>query len=172
MRARVAAAILLGCVLIAAGVAYFVSSTATGTLAVQLRDTPVTWSHVVVTFSQVSVLPSGSASASSWVPITLQVRQIDFLSLGSLTRLLAQDQVAPGTYAQLRILVSSVSGVLSTGTPVVMAVSNGVLLVTTPITVRGAQTTTVTIDLNLQSSIQQTSQGWVFAPSSGSVVVS
>lgn len=172
MRARVAVAVLLGLVLIASGIAYFISSTSTGTLAIQVRDTPVAWSHVVVSFSEVSVLPQGSAGSSGWVPLTLQVTHIDFLSLGNLTQLLAMDRVTPGTYSQLRILVSSVSGVLSTGAPVVMSVSNGILLTTTPVTVQGGRTTTVTIDMDLSQSIQQTSQGWVFTPFQGPVVVS
>lgn len=171
MRARVAAAILLGCVLIAAGVAYFVASTSTGTVAIQLRDAPVAWSHVVVTFSQASILPAGATNGGGWVYVAVQSSRIDLLSLGNQSTLLAQDHVAPGGYTQLRILVSSVSGVLSTGAPVVMSVSDGALVVTTPFAVHGGQTTTVTIDLNLTSSIQQTSQGWAFVPSVRSVTV-
>lgn len=171
MRARVAASILLGCILIAAGVAYFVSSTSAGTLAIRLRDAPVAWSHVVLTFSQVSILPAGASNGGGWVYVALQATHLDLLSPGNESSLLAQDRVAPGAYAQLRIHVSSVSGVLSTGAPVVLSVADGDLLVATPFTVRGGQTTTVTIDLNLAASIQPTNQGWAFVPSIGSVTV-
>ena len=171
MRARVAAAVLLGFVLIAAGVAYFVSTTSTGTLAIQVRDTPVSWSHLIVTFSEVSVLPAAAAGGNGWVSISLATAHVDFLSLGNLTRLLAQDRVAPGTFMQMRLVVSGVSGVLSSGVSVVMSVSNGVFLTTTSVTVQGGRTTTVTLDLNLPQSIQETNAGWVFTPSLGSVEV-
>lgn len=165
------AALLLGLVLIVAGVAYYVSIAATGTLAIQVRDTPVTWSHVVVTFDQVSVHPAGAANGTGWVPLTLQVTQIDFLALGNLTRLLTLDRLAPGTFTAIRILVSAVSGVLSSGIPVVMTVSDGVLETTASFAVRGGSTTLLTFDLNLAQSIQQTGGGWVFAPVLGPIEI-
>lgn len=171
MRARAIAVIALGFILISAGVAYYVSTTATGTLAVQVRDAPAAWSHVLVTFSEVSVHPASAANGTGWVGLSLQVAQIDFLSLGNLTRLLALERVAPGTYSGVRIRVSSVSGVLVSGAPVAMTVTGGTLLAATTFALQGGRTTTVTLEIDLAQSIVQTSLGWAFTPVLGPVEV-
>lgn len=96
--------------------------------------------------------------------LPLQVRQVDFLALGSLSQLLALEHVAQGPYSAVRIQVSAASGVLSSGVPVVMSVAHGALETACSFVVRGGTTTTVTLDLNLSLSISNTSLGWVFAP--------
>ena len=172
MRARAFVVLALGFVLIASGVAYYVSTTATGTLVVRVRDAPATWSHVVVSFSEVSIHPASAPSGTGWLALPLQTSQIDFLSLANLTRLLALERVAPGAYSQVRLQVSSVSGVLSSGAPVAMTVSGGTLVATAPFTLRGGRTTTVTLEIDLTQSIVQTGLGWSFVPVLGPVVVS
>lgn len=172
MRARTAAAIALGLVLIAAGAAFYVSTTSTGTLAVRIQDTPATWSHVVVTFSEVSARPASAPNGTGWRALSLQTTRIDFLSLGNLTRQLALDRLAPGDYAEVRIQVASVSGVLASGTPVAMTVTGGTLLAGTPFTLRGGMTTTVTLEIDLAASIVQTGAGWAFTPVLGPVEIS
>lgn len=159
-----AIAILLGLLLIAGGVAYYSSLTATGTLAIQIRDTPVTWSHVVVTFAEVDVQPSGAANGTGWTRLSLQATRIDLASLGNATQLLTLDHLAPGAYVAVRILVSSVSGVLSSGVPVAMTVANGALQNATSFGLRGGSTTTLTVDFNLSASIQPAGGGWLFVP--------
>ncbi len=161
----------MGFVLIAAGVAYYASTTATGTLAVRIRDAASTWSHVLVTFSEVSVRPASAPTGTGWVTLPLETKQIDFLSLGNLTRLLALDRLAPGTYAEVRVQVASVSGVLSSGAPVGMTVSGGTLVATTPFTLRGGMTTTVTLELDLAQSIVPMGVGWAFTPVLGPVEI-
>lgn len=171
VRARVAVAVLLGLVLIAAGVAYYTSITATGTLAIRVHDAPVSWSHVVVTFAQVSVHTAGAGNGTGWVPLSLQVAQVDFLALGNLTKLLTLDRLPPGGFSAVRILVSAVSGVLSSGVPVAMTVSDGFLETAASFAVRGGSTTTLTFDLNLAQSIQQTGSGWVFTAALGPIEI-
>lgn len=164
MRARAAAVLFVGLLLIAAGLAYFVSSTSTGSLVIQVRDIPNAWSHVLLTFAEVRVLPAGAANGTGWLSLPLAVRQVDFLALGNLTQVLALDHVAPGWYASVQIVVASASGVLSSGQPVAMSVSQGILEAPSAFLVRGGARTTVTVDLNLSQSIRQTSLGWVFSP--------
>ncbi len=171
MRARTAAAVLVGCALIVAGAAYYVSIAASGTLTIRIRDAPVSWSHVVVTFSQVSARPADAPNGTGWVPLSLQVTQIDFLALGNLTRLLTLDHLAPRAFAAIRIVVSAVSGVLASGLPVAMTVTGGMLETAVAFAVRGGVTTTLTFDLHLAQSIQQSGGGWVFAPTLGPVEV-
>ncbi len=164
VRARAALAIVFGLVLIAAGVAYIASTNATGTVSIQVSDSPVAWSQVVVTFSEVSVLPSGAASSTGWISLPLQTQQVDLLGLGNTSRPLALDRVSPGTYVSVRVVVSAAYGVMLSGDPVVMSVSGGILEAGATFLVRGGATTTVTVDLNLAQSISETNTGWVFSP--------
>jgi hypothetical protein len=171
VRARDWVVILVGVALVAAGLGYYLVSTATGTVAIQVRDVPADWSRVTVTFSQVGVHPANGNNESDWVYLNLTETRIDFLSLGNLTRLLALDRIAPGTYTQIRIIVASVEGVPTTGAPVMMSVPDGVLKTTTPFTLRGGGTTTVTLDLDLARSIRQANGVWIFTPVLGQVNV-
>lgn len=172
VRARVVLVVTLGLVMIVAGFASYLASTATGTLAIQMHDAPAAWSHVTVTFSQVAVHPANAANDSGWILLNLTETQIDFLALGNLSKLLALDRVAPGTYTQIRIIVTSVQGVLSDGAPVSMTVPDGIMKTTTPFTLRGGGTTTVTLDLDLARSIHEAYGIWIFAPVLGPVDVS
>ena len=169
--ARAWAVILLGLVLVAAGLGYYLVSTARGTLAIQIRDVPADWTHVTVTFAQVSVHPANADNESGWVSLNLTETQIDFLALGNLTQLLALDRVAPGLYTQIRIVVTSVRGVPMTGAPVMMSVLDGVLKTTTPFVLHGGGTTTVTLDLDLAQSIREANGVWVFTPVLGPISV-
>ncbi len=161
---RAVGVILIGVFLIAAGLAYYATSTSTGSLAIQIRDSPVAWSKFLLTFSDVSVHPSSAANGTGWVSLPIQVRQVDCLTLGNLTQLLALAGVSPGAYSAVRIIVSAASGVLSSGVAVAISVAGGVLETSSSFLVRGGTTTTVTVDLNLSQSLTQTNSGWVFTP--------
>lgn len=171
MRARAWAVVLIGLSLVAGGVGYYLVSTASGTLAIQIRDAPAQWSSITVSFFQVGVHPANVANTSDWILLNLTETRIDFLALGNLTRLLALDRMAPGTYTQIRIVVMSVEAVPTTGTPVTMSVPDGVLKTTTPFTVHGGGTTTVTLELDLARSIRQANGVWIFTPVLGQVDV-
>ncbi len=171
MRARAWAVVLVGLSLVAGGVGFYLVSTATGTVAIQVRDAPAQWSAITVTFFQVGVHPANADNASDWIFLNLTETRIDFLALGNLTKLLALDRVAPGTYTQVRIVVTSVEAVPTTGTPVTMSVPDGVLKTTTPFTVHGGGTTTVTLELDLARSIRQANGVWIFTPVLGQITV-
>lgn len=171
MRARVAIAIVVGILLIAAGVSFYLTSTATGTLAVRIHDSPSTWSNLSVTFSEVAVHPADVANESAWIVLRLAETRIDFLESGNLTQLLALDRVAPGTYTQLRIVVTLVQGVLSGGSSVTLTVPDGVLMTAVPFVIHGGGTTTLSVDLDLARSIHQANGVWIFSPVIGPVTV-
>ena len=171
MRAREWTVVIVGLTLVGAGLGYYLVSTATGTLAIQVRDVPADWSHVTVTFSQVSVHLANGDNESGWVFLNLTETRIDFLAPGNLTQLLALDRIAPGLYTQVRILVTSVEGVPTSGAPVMMSVPDGLLKTTTPFTLRGGGTTTVTLDLDLARSIRQANGVWIFTPVLGQISV-
>lgn len=172
VRARVALVLILGFILVGAGLASYLSSTSTGTLAIRIHDVPASWSHVTVTFSQVAVHPANAANDSDWIVLQLAETQIDFLALGNLTTLLALDRVAAGTYTQIRIIVASVQGILVSGASVSMTVPDGSVKTATPFTLQGGGTTTVTLDLDLSMSIRPAGEMWVFTPVLGQITVS
>ncbi len=162
----------MGVILIASGVAYYIASTSAGTLSVQIRDTPNAWSHLFLSFSAASVHPASAPNGSGWVPLSIQTTRLDFLSLGTGSAVLATGQVAAGSYSSIRVLVSAASGVLASGAPVVLAVTNGIIEFDATIGVRGGTATTVTFDLNLTQSVTETTAGWSFSPVIGPTVVS
>lgn len=172
VRTRVALVITLGLLMIVAGSAYYLTSTATGTIVIRIHDTPAAWSHVTVTFSQVAVHPENAANDSGWLLLNMAETQIDFLAVGNLTKSLALDRLAPGRYTQIRIVVGSVQGVLLGGAPVSMAVPDGIVITTTPFRLQGGGTTTITLDLDLSRSIRQANGAWIFTPVLGPVDVS
>lgn len=155
---------MLGVFLVGTGAAYYLTSTATGSLAIRIHDSPPIWSSLTITFSEVAVHPADAANDSGWIPLDLSVTRIDFLAAANVSDLLAVDRVAPGTYSQLRIVVSSAQGILSGGAPVTMAVRNGAVVAGTPFTVHGGGTTTLTLDLDLGRSVQQVGGVWEFQP--------
>ncbi len=108
--------------------------------------------------------PSSAANGTGWVSLPIQARQVDCLTLGNLTQLLALGRLSPGSYSAVRITVSAASGVLSSGVTVAISVAAGVLETASSFLVRGGTTTTVTVDLNLSRSLAQTNSGWVFTP--------
>ncbi len=172
VRARTAVVLVLGMVLVGSGAAYYVVSTATGSLAIRIHDSPSTWSHLTVSFAEVAVHPANVTNSSQWVTLKLETTRIDFLELGNLTQLLALDRVAPGKYTQVRIIVSAAEGILSTGAPVTLSVPDGVLRTITPFTVYGGGTTTVSLDLDLARSVHQANGVWIFSPVLGPITVS
>ena len=171
MRARDAIVILLGVLLIGAGVSFYFSSTATGTLAVRIHDSPSTWSALTVTFSEVAVHAGDGRNGSDWVLLRLAEARIDVVTPGSLTQLLALDRLAPGTYTQLRMVVIAVQGVLSGGSPVTLTVPNGMLMTSVPFIIHGGGTTTLSVDLDLVRSVHEANGVWIFSPVVGQVTV-
>ena len=171
VRACVLLVLVLGFFLIGTGTAYYLTSTATGTLVIRIHDSPVAWSQLTVTFTEVAVLPANAPKGSGWVVLSLRGAQMDLLSLANVSGLLALDRVAPGTYSQVRIVVSSAQGILSGGAPVTLSVPDGVGLATTSFAVHGAGTTTVTLDLDLAQSVQLAGGLWTFRPVLGPVSV-
>lgn len=158
--------------LVSAGVSFYLISTSTGTLVVRIHDSPSTWSNLTVTFSEVAVRPAQVGNASDWIVLQPAGMRIDFLAPGNLTRVLALDRLAPGTFTELRIVVTGVRGVPSGGSPVTMSVLNGVLLTAVSFVLHGGGTTTLGVDLDLSRSIHQANGMWIFSPVIGPVSVS
>lgn len=167
---RVALALVVGGLLILAGIAYL-GTLSTGTVVVFVRDAPSNWSRLDVTFSEVAFHRADAGNESGWVPLQLATTTIDFMKLGNLTKLLAMDRIPAGMYTQLRIIVSSVFGTMTGGSPLAFVVPDGILKTARPFEVKGGATATVTLDFDLARSIHPDGETWIFTPVLGSVVV-
>ncbi len=142
-----------------------------GSLAVYVRDAPGGWAHVYVAFSAVSIHESGKGNAS-WVALSIAAGTVDLASLTNVSAFLASTRLAPGHFEQLRIDVSSASGVTSTGQTVAFTVPSGDLKTDEQFEIVSGKTTTLTLDVDLGHSIVKTSTGWIFTPVIGSVALS
>jgi len=157
--------------LLIGGVA-FLGSVTSGTLYVYVRDAPAEWRQLNVIFSDVQVHRTNAGNDSGWIHLPLSSPSIDFVALANLTRLLALDRAPAGKYTQLRLVVNSVEGILSDGTPVTLTVPSGELKTTTPFDVPGSGAVRLTLDFDLASSIHSAGGKWIFRPVLGSIQIS
>ncbi len=167
---RVFAFALSGLIVIA-GIAYL-STFASGTITVRVRDAPVGWQHLTVVFSEIQVHRADAGNPSGWMSLPLSTPQIDFMALGNLTKVLALDRAPAGKYTQIRLVVDSVEGVLADGTPVSLRVPDGELKTVTPFDLPGGGSITVTLDFDLASSIHPAGDAWIFRPVLGAIQIS
>lgn len=151
----------------------------TGQLAVAVHDAPCTdCSHVYVTFTSVAVHES-DMTGSGWTTLNVSGSTVDLMALNgtAFAKVIGVATLKAGHYQQVRLTVSHVAVVLAGGTANITASIpaatsadvNGAFNVTS-----GA-TTTISIDIDLASSLHVTGTGAtasaVFTPNIGSVVV-
>lgn len=150
----------------------------TGKVTIMVKDLPGDWTHVNVTFSQVRIHQadvgneSGYSSAgnvSGWHTLSIAKQTIDLAQLVNISDLLASGNVGPGKYTQIRIVVESVTGTMANGTVVTFKVPSGELKTNHPFNVTAGQTTTLTVDIDLDHSIVHNANGWTFKPVLGSI---
>ena len=144
-----------------------------GNVVVNVKDAVGIWSHVNVTFSTVQIHRSGMDNAT-WDSINVGTRTVDLAVLTNLSTLLGSARLSPGHYEQIRIMVTSATGVLaSTGQSFTLNVTDGgVGKFVQQFDVRSMGTTTITIDVDLMASIVWTPAGhYNFTPVIGSVSV-
>lgn len=142
-----------------------------GTLAVYVQDAPasVNWTHVWVTFSRIQAHEANATGETGWFNVTQQTGTVDLVALKTVSQLLGTAKLAAGMYTQLRIVVSSVTGVMENGTKVDFIVPSGELKTDGPFNVTVGQTTSLTLDIDLSRSIVHADSMWLFLPVLGSV---
>ncbi len=145
------------------------NSSKTGTVAIYVKDLPAGWSHVNVTFSEVKIHAASAGNESGWHTLKLRNQTIDLASLVNVSGLLASGNVSVGKYTQIRLVVMSVTGVMTNGTHVNFTVPSGELKTTHPFNVTEDQTRSFVLDIDLEHSIHQNSSGWIFTPVLGSI---
>lgn len=143
-----------------------------GAVAVYVKDAPGTWAHVYVTFSAVDIHESGKDNAS-WTNVVSTKQTVDLATLTSSSQLLGSVRLSPGHYEQIRLSVVNVTGYLvgsTTSVTINVPPDNATLKVVGQFTVSSGATTKLTVDINLNASIQPDGTGWVFTPVAGMTV--
>lgn len=143
-----------------------------GTLAVYVKDAPGSWDHVWVTFSGVAIHESGQDNAT-WKNVSNTKMTVDLASLTNVSQLLGKISLNPGHYEQIRLSVVNASG-QQNGSNQIITISvppdNATLKIVGQFTISSGQTTTVTIDINLASSLHDVNGTWEFSPVGGMTV--
>lgn len=162
-----------------AGAVYFVDMQGGyGKLAVLVHDAPCpNCSHVWVTFESVAVHASNS-TGGGWMTLNVTGTTLDLLALNgtALAKEIGVATLPVGHYEQVRLTVVNVTVELANGTKLVAFVPsansanfNGQFNITS-----GA-TTTISVDIDLASSLHVTSVGPMaratFTPNIGSILV-
>jgi hypothetical protein len=164
-----ATVIVIVVAVVAAGLYVTVSAT-TGTVSVRVKDQPAEWSHVNVTFSEVQVHQIGGDNSTGWKTLAVSGGTIDLIPLTNISAFLASASIPTGQYTQIRIVVSSATGVMLNGTHVAFTVPSGELKTTNPFNVTPGDTTTLILEFDLSQSIIHNASGWIFKPVLGRVV--
>lgn len=158
-------AIAIAAIVIVGGIAaYFLLYE--GNVAVYVKDASGPWAHVWVTFSSVAIHESGQDNAT-WKTVSTTTTTVDLATLTSTSQLLGKASLSPGHYEQIRLSVVNVTAELI-GSTVTLTVTvppdNATLKVPGQFTVASGQTTAVTVDISLTSSLHLQGSTWVFEP--------
>jgi hypothetical protein len=145
-----------------------VPASANGTVSIYVKDDPAMWSHINVTFSEVKV--HSSDDNGSWMTLSIKNGTLDLIALSNVSALLASGEIPAGNYTQIRLVVISVTGMMTNGTSVTFTVPSGELKTTHPFNVTAGATNRLTLEFDLDRSIVQTGNGeWKFTPVLGAV---
>ncbi len=163
-------AVIVVVVLIAAAVgAFALAQPATGTMSIFIKDDPIAWKHVNITFSEVRVHRASADNDSGWQTVSIKNGAVDLASLTDVSELLASSAIPAGKYTQIRIVVTTATGMMLNGTHVTFTVPSGELKTTHPFELTAGDTKELTLEIDLEHSIVQNASGWTFKPVLGSI---
>jgi hypothetical protein len=165
-------------VAVVAGALYYVALPGTGTLAVEVHDAPCgSCTHVWVTFASVSV-HSSNASGGGWMTLKVSGTTLDMMALNgpTMAKEIGLMALPAGHYEQVRLSLVNVTIMFTDGMKVAAmmpAASSGDF--NGQFNVTAGHTTTLSIDLDLASSLHVVQNGvgvtCIFTPNIGSVQV-
>lgn len=147
---RLAAGMLIFVVFPAVAAGYYFGYNV-GKVTVLITDDVIRdFEHLNITFSQIQVHSAGALTPSKWVSVDLATTTIDLTDLANnLTATLGLDSITAGKYSQLRILVESAQGVLTTGESVDVIVPSGELRTETPFELKPQGAVTLLVRLQV-----------------------
>ncbi|MBM4444799.1 MAG: DUF4382 domain-containing protein [Chloroflexi bacterium] len=164
--APVAAAVALGLI------AYFAVASLTsthtvrsGSLAVWVTDAPGEVQTLDVTVSEIQVHRAGDDSASDdgWITVISQPVTFDLIALRDVQELLGEEELDPGHYTQVRLIVDNVT--VNDEIEAEIKLPSGELKVVGQFEIKADCTTALTLDFDAEASLQYTGEGKaVFQP--------
>lgn len=163
---------------VAATMYYLPSGAGSGQLVTEVHDAPCSGcAHVWVTFQSVSVHRSND-SGGGWTTLSVSGSTVDLLALNgtAMAKAIGVATLSAGHYQQVRLAVTNVTVMLSNGTTVVATIPSASSAdVNGAFTVSSGATTTLSIDVDLASSLHVVTTGFdttaIFTSNLGAVVV-
>jgi hypothetical protein len=146
-----------------AGCAGDANAPATGTLRINLIDSPAAYDAVYVQIDSVQVHEAGADSSGGWRTVSAQSGTYDLLTLrNGLSALLVDRQLPAGQYTQIRLRLGDGNRVVVDGVEHDLDVPSGAqsgLKLNHPFTVDGGVLTEITLDFDASRSVHRTGNG-------------
>jgi len=174
--------LVLGGLLFVTGCQGGQTSTAKGTLTVNVTDAPPSAdvTSIMITVSKLEVhraepatqtststetstetSTTESTSEGEWITIDVPTanESFDLLKIQGVDQLLASTSIAPGKYTQIRLTIDEAEVALGGGDLKPATVPSGVLKLVHPFDIVDGETTTITLDFDAAKSVNVTGQG-------------
>ncbi len=163
VRLQMAMTALLGLLLALAGCGDDTNAPATGTLRINLVDSPAAYDAVYVQIDSVQVHEAGADSSGGWRTVSAQPGTYDLLTLrNGLSALLVDRQLPAGHYTQIRLRLGDGNSVVVDGVEHDLDVPSGAqtgLKLNHPFTIEGGVLTEITLDFDASRSVHMTGNG-------------
>lgn len=130
----------------------------TGTLQVRLTDAPARYDSVMIDIKKVEI--QNTDTTTGWVTVNDTSMMVNLLDLSNgVYKVIGQEQLAPGTYPQIRLVLGSNNYVVENGQKIALKVPSGQqsgLKINANATIKPDYTYTLLLDFNAARSIVQT----------------
>ncbi len=135
----------------------------TGTLVLQITDAPgdLNISEALVTMSQVRVHFAGideNGTSGEWITIVNESQTFDLIALVDVTELFGTANLSAGWYTQIRLNVDEALVTID-GIQYDLEIPSKTVKLIKPFKIDANQTTTLTLDFDVQKSIRETGSG-------------
>ena len=134
----------------------------TGTLVMQLTDTPgLNISEALVDISQVAVHYGGTDqndTNGTWITVVNETQTFDLIELQDATEVLGGVELTAGWYTQIRLYVDNALATIE-GVQYDLKISSKNVKLITPFMVQDNETLTLTLDFDVQKSVHETGNG-------------
>ena len=158
-------------VVVAAGIIVYevMQPPTVGTFVFQVSDQPNAISdfdNLIVNISKVSVHSASDNLENSWQNFTPTTSSVDLVTIqGDNVQTLISTTLAVGMYTQVRLVVTSASGILKAGGTVSVTVPSGELKLVQSFQISAGETTTFLLDLN----VVREGAGYILSPVAGKI---
>ncbi len=134
-----------------------VSSQESGTLQINMIDSPANYDQVNIVIDSVTAHSTSSDTTSGWVTLNNKTESYDLLRLvNGVSAVIGKAQIHSGTYSQLRLYIGSGSNIVIGGNTFPLITPSGTesgVKININSTIQSGNTNTLTLDFNAYSSI-------------------